>query len=194
MTLQNSKRGASRALTGPPAAVAVEQLLRDYGQGPVIENISFSLGRGESLSVIGPSGCGKSTLLYLLAGLDTPQSGSVKMSGPNGLPPRVAFILQDYGLFPWKSVWENMALPLELAGVSRPEQTAALRAMLQELQIDGLEDRYPDQLSGGQRQRVAIGRGVVTKPDILLMDVPFCSLDAITREQKAKLIPTRWER
>lgn len=179
---------------GASPAVKVERLLRDYGQGPVIEDISFSLGRGESLAVIGPSGCGKSTLLYLLAGLDAPQQGSVSMCGPEGGKPRTAFILQDYGLFPWKSVWENVALPLELGGAPRSEQARAVRDMLQELQIDGLEDRFPDQLSGGQRQRVAIGRALVTRPDVLLMDEPFSSLDAITREQMQNLILALWQR
>ena len=176
-----------------PPAVEVRNLLRDYGQGPVIDGLSFSLGRGESLAVIGPSGCGKSTLLYLLAGLDQPQAGGVLMRGPEGAKPRIAFILQDYGLFPWKTVWENIALPLELAGIPHREQAGAVKGMLQELQIDGLEDRFPDQLSGGQRQRVAIGRALVTRPDILLMDEPFSSLDAITREQMQNLILALWQ-
>lgn len=177
-----------------PPAVRVNNLTRDYGQGPVIENLSFLLSRGDSLAVIGPSGCGKSTLLYLLAGLDNPQSGQVEMDGPDGSSPRVAFILQDYGLFPWKSVWENVALPLELAGMPRAEQKNAVSDMLRELQIDGLEKRYPAQLSGGQRQRVAIARALVTRPDILLMDEPFSSLDAITREQMQNLILALWQR
>lgn len=175
-------------------AIHVENLVRDYGQGPVLDRLTFRLRAGETLAVIGPSGCGKSTLLYLLAGLDEPQSGSVGMAGPEGKPPRIAFILQDYGLFPWKTVWENVALPLELSGLPRPERDKAVRAMLAELQINGLEDRYPDQLSGGQRQRVAIGRALVTSPDILLMDEPFSSLDAITREQMQNLILDLWQR
>ena len=185
----------------PPAPEAcdspvlrVRGLTRDYGGGPVLSDLSFGLAAGDSLAVIGPSGCGKSTLLYLLAGLDAPQSGSVALSGQGGKDPRVAIILQDYGLFPWKTVWENIALPLELAGRSRQERQRAVTAMLNELQLEGLEARYPDQLSGGQRQRVAIGRALVTGPDILLMDEPFSSLDAITREQMQNLVLHLWQR
>ncbi len=172
----------------------VRGLARDYGQGPVLEDLSFHLAAGETLAVIGPSGCGKSTLLYLLAGLDAPQSGQVRLGGGSGKKPKVAFILQDYGLFPWKNVWENIALPLELAGVSRARQKIAVRAMLAELQLEGLDNRYPEQLSGGQRQRVAIGRALVTDPEILLMDEPFSSLDAITREQMQNVFLALWRR
>lgn len=188
------KASANRTDAPSLPFLGVEGLMRDYGQGPVLDNLSFTLTKGDSLAVIGPSGCGKSTLLYLLAGLDLPQAGSVTMAGETGEKPRIAFILQDYGLFPWKTVWENVALPLELAGVNRKEQARAVSAMLHELQMDGLEKRYPQQLSGGQRQRVAIGRALVTRPDILLMDEPFSSLDAITREQMQNLILTLWQR
>lgn len=175
-------------------SILVHEVVRDYGQGPVLDGLSFCLGQKETLAVIGPSGCGKSTLLYLLAGLDKPGSGSVTMTGPQGREPKIAFILQDYGLFPWKTVWENITLPLHLAGVARATQRQTVRAIMEELQIDGLDKRYPDQLSGGQRQRVAIGRALVTNPDILLMDEPFSSLDAITREQMQNLILNLWQR
>ena len=189
-----------------PRGIAVENLARDYGQGRVLDGVSFSLAGGETLSVIGPSGCGKSTLLYLLAGLDAPQEGRVRLFGPDAGPgagadggpegrgPRTAFILQDYGLFPWKTVWENVSLPLELAGLSRAGQKERVAAMLAELQLEGLDGRYPDQLSGGQRQRVAIGRALITDPDILLMDEPFSSLDAITREHMQNLLLDIWQR
>ena len=175
-------------------ALRVQDLTRDYGDGPVLDRLSFGLAPGDSLAVIGPSGCGKSTLLYLLAGLDAPQGGRVSLTGSGGKEPRVAIILQDYGLFPWKTVWENIALPLELAGGSKKETAVTVAAMLNELQLEGLESRYPDQLSGGQRQRVAIGRALVTGPDILLMDEPFSSLDAITREQMQNLVLDLWQR
>lgn len=192
---QGSEYGSPPS-AGPDIApvLRVRDLARDYGNGPVFDRLSFALSPGDSLAVIGPSGCGKSTLLYLLAGLDAPQSGSVTLAGGGGKPPRVAMILQEYGLFPWKTVGENIALPLELAGRSKSERKTAVAAMLNELQLDGLETRYPDQLSGGQRQRVAIGRALVTGPDILLMDEPFSSLDAITREQMQNLVLALWQR
>ena len=189
----NASAQASRGLVA-------ENLVRDYGQGPVLDGLSFALAGGETLSVIGPSGCGKSTLLYLLAGLDVPQSGNVRLIGPpseNGNAPRrprAAFILQDYGLFPWKTVRENLSLPLEIAGPPPRERNAAIAAMLAELALEGLEDRYPDQISGGQRQRVAIGRALITNPDILLMDEPFSSLDSITREHLQNLVLSLWQR
>jgi NitT/TauT family transport system ATP-binding protein len=172
----------------------VNGITKGYGQGPILENLSFSLRDGDTLAVIGPSGCGKSTLLYLLAGLDKPQNGQVGMRGPDGGKPRIAFILQDYGLFPWKTVWENVVLPLELARVPKSEQKENVASLLEELGIGGLNKRYPDQLSGGQRQRVAVARALITAPDILLMDEPFSSLDAITREQMQNLILHLWER
>ncbi len=175
--------------------IRAEGLIRDYGSGRILDGLSFFLEGGETLAVIGPSGCGKSTLLSLLAGLDTPQAGSVRLTGnAAGTAPGAAFILQDYGLFPWKTVAENMALPLELAGLPRPLRAGAVSAMLAELQLQGLEKRYPDQLSGGQRQRVAIGRALITDPDILLMDEPFSSLDAITREHLQNVVLALWQR
>lgn len=172
--------------------IQVDQLGRDYDDGPVLDGLSFTLPAGETLSVIGPSGCGKSTLLYLLAGLDTPTRGTVSTSGSSS--GHVAFILQDYGLFPWKTVEENLALPLILQGVSRTRQREATTDMLAELGLSGLESRYPTQLSGGQRQRVAIGRALITEPDILLMDEPFSSLDALTREHLQNTVLALWQR
>lgn len=186
--------GSSAAPFAETGGILVRDLVRDYGGGPVLNGLSFSLEGGGTLAVIGPSGCGKSTLLYLLAGLDAPQAGKVRLAAPDGGAPRLAFILQDYGLFPWKTVRENIALPLELAGLPRGRQSSAVAAMLTELQLEGLDDRYPAQLSGGQRQRVAIGRALVTEPDILLMDEPFSSLDAITREQMQNLFLDLWQR
>ena len=170
--------------------LSVENLGRDYGRGPVLADLSFSLGRGETLAVIGPSGCGKSTLLRLLAGLDKPDQGAVRVS--EGA--RSAFILQDYGLFPWKTAEENVALPLLLHGKPPDVRQRATAAMLAELGLGGLEKRYPSALSGGQRQRVAIGRALITGPDILLMDEPFSSLDALTREHLQAVVLEMWQR
>ena len=177
------------------AGIAVRDLSKGYGEGPVLDGLSFDLPDGETLSVIGPSGCGKSTLLYLLAGLDKPDRGTVRTGDvgrrDNG---RISFILQDYGLFPWKTVRENLALPLELQGLSSDRRREAVAAMLEELGLAGLGERYPAQLSGGQRQRIAIGRALITDPDILLMDEPFSSLDALTREHLQTTVLSLWQR
>lgn len=176
--------------------IQVDHLGRDYDGAPVLDGLSFTLPAGETLSVIGPSGCGKSTLLYLLAGLDTPTRGTVSTPGSTlrRSSGHVAFILQDYGLFPWKTVEENLALPLVLQGVPRARQREATADMLAELGLSGLESRYPTQLSGGQRQRIAIGRALITEPDILLMDEPFSSLDALTREHLQNTVLALWQR
>lgn len=176
-------------------ALRVTDLRRDYGQGPVLDGLSFCLDAGDSLSVIGPSGCGKSTLLTLLAGLDRPDGGSVRLEdarpgdirpGDAGEAPasrtaRVATVFQDYGLFPWKTVEANVDLPLRLAGVARAARRERVAAALAEAGLSGLERRYPARLSGGQRQRVAIARAFITRPGLLLMDEPFSSLDVLTR-------------
>ena len=165
-------------------ALRVRDLRKDYGQGPVFDGLGFALDAGETLSVIGPSGCGKSTLLTLLAGLDNPDGGEA----------RVAYILQDYGLFPWKTVEDNVGLPLQLGGATRAARRERTAAVLAEMGLTGLGDRYPAQLSGGQRQRVAIARALITDPEVLLMDEPFSSLDALTRARLQNTVLELWRR
>lgn len=177
----------------PRAGISVRDLAKGYGEGPVFDGLSFDLPAGETLSVVGPSGCGKSTLLYLLAGLDKPDRGTVR-TGNAAKEGRISFILQDYGLFPWKTVAANLALPLELRGEDRARRREAVDAMLEELGLGGLGPRFPAQLSGGQRQRVAIGRALITAPEILLMDEPFSSLDALTREHLQAAVLSLWRR
>lgn len=176
-------------------ALRVDNLGKAYGPEPVFTDISFYLAAGETLAVVGPSGCGKSTLLSLLAGLAHPTRGAMRYGDAlDAPPPRIAFILQDYGLFPWKTVEENLTLPLKLQGVPRRERRTRAAAMLQEMDLIGLERRYPSQLSGGQRQRVAIGRALITEPEVLLMDEPFSSLDALTRERLQNVVLDLWQR
>ncbi len=168
----------------------VSGLCKEFDSGPVLDNVSFSLEEGASLAVIGPSGCGKSTLLSILSGLKKAGGGSVELPAHC----RMASILQDYGLFPWKTVYGNLALPLQIAGAPRSERQNAVRTMLEEMDLTGLERRFPAQLSGGQRQRVAIGRALVSRPNLLLMDEPFAALDAITRERLQELLLDIWKR
>ncbi|HCW50996.1 MAG TPA: ABC transporter ATP-binding protein [Clostridiales bacterium] len=151
---------------------------------PALAGVSFVLPKGSSCAVIGPSGCGKTTLLYILAGLLTPESGSVLIAGrPPAAGRRTSLILQDYGLLPWKTVWDNVRLGLEVRREPRERQEQKVREVLDFLGLAGLERHYPAQLSGGQRQRVAIARSLATDPDLLLMDEPLSSLDALTREE-----------
>lgn len=171
-------------------------------QPPIFENFNWQVRPGEAWAVLGPSGCGKSTLLYLLAGLRQPTGGAVHIGGePQTKPrPQTGLILQDYGLLPWATVAENAGLGLRIRQFYGPdgrhapaEQSVAdtverVDTWLQQLGIDGVRDQYPAQISGGQRQRTAIARTLALDPDLLLMDEPFASLDAPTRQNLGGLI------
>jgi len=157
---------------------------------PIFQDFNWTVGKGEAWSVIGPSGCGKTTLLYLIAGLRRPQAGSVTIDGTPLLRPRLAtgLILQDYGLLPWATAWENVMLGMRIRGVSRDRSAERARYWMERLGIAEVARQYPPQLSGGQRQRVAIARTLALQPDLLLMDEPFSSLDALTREELQNLV------
>ena len=166
------------------------------GQPPLFEGYSWQAARGESWAVLGPSGCGKSSLLYLLAGLQLPTSGEVQVGGEvlRRPRPRTGLILQDYGLLPWATVRANVRLGLRLRGFYGPDGRHAPRdevvkdidqhvgGWLQRLGLEAVAESYPGQISGGQRQRTAIARTLALSPDLLLMDEPFASLDAPTRQ------------
>ena len=165
---------------------------------PLFENFSLELSRGETWSILGPSGCGKTTLLYLLAGLRFPTKGTIEIDGERLTRPRPhsGLILQDYGLLPWSTVKENVELGLRLRKFYGEDGTHApvnfqpknnVEYWLERLGIDQLAEKYPSQLSGGQRQRTAIARTLALEPDLLLMDEPFSSLDAVTREDLQNL-------
>jgi NitT/TauT family transport system ATP-binding protein len=160
---------------------------------PLFENFSLEISRGETWAILGPSGCGKTTLLYLLAGLRLPTVGNIEIEGVRLVRPRPhsGLILQDYGLLPWSTVRENVQLGLRLRKFYGEDGTHApinfqpknsVEYWLERLGIDEVADKYPAQLSGGQRQRTAIARTLGLEPDLLLMDEPFSSLDAVTRE------------
>ncbi len=152
--------------------------------------LSWSVGRGEMWSILGPSGCGKTTLLYLLAGLRRPTGGVVQVDGqPIEGPLRsTGLILQDHGLLPWATAEENAALGLRIRGVPPARRAALVGRWLEALGIADVRKQYPSQLSGGQRQRVAIARCLALEPDLILMDEPFASLDALTREDMQELL------
>jgi ABC-type nitrate/sulfonate/bicarbonate transport system ATPase subunit len=143
----------------------------------ILKDINLKLKRGECLVVLGGSGCGKSTLLCTIAGLLETDSGQViqKSSEVNGL--QISMIFQNYGLFPWKTVKNNMILPLKLKKQKVDEKSVL--EIAKKLKIDQLLNKYPNQLSGGQKQRVAIGRAILCDVDILLLDEPFSALDPI---------------
>jgi NitT/TauT family transport system ATP-binding protein len=150
-----------------------------------IDDLSFSVGEGEFVSIVGPSGAGKTTLLRCVAGLIPPTSGEVRLHGQvvRDVPAELAIVFQDYGrsLFPWMSVHDNVEMPLRRLGLERAERQARIDAALGEVGLADSARRYPWQLSGGMQQRVAIARAIAYRPSILLMDEPFASVDAQTR-------------
>ncbi len=182
--------------------IKVYDLAFAYGAGhPVFDRFSWRVEAGEAWAVIGPSGCGKTTLLYLLAGLRMPTGGSIRVAGEPLIRPRptTGLILQDYGLLPWATVRENAALGLRLREFYGPDGRHApanevvgiiaerVSFWLERLDIAAVADKYPGQVSGGQRQRAAIARTLALRPNLLLMDEPFASLDAPTREDLQNL-------
>jgi len=159
-----------------------------------LDKININIDRGDIYTFIGPSGCGKSTLLYVLAGILKDYTGTVCIDGQaiNPKLQRIGLILQNYGLLPWKNVYQNVMLGMKIKD-RQPLLDEDAKYILQRLGIDTLLDRYPKELSGGQQQRVAIARAFILKPDLLLMDEPFSALDAISREEMQALFLNIWQ-
>ena len=174
--------------------IQLESITQSYQQdSPVFQEFDWFVGSGEAWAVLGPSGCGKTTLLYLIAGLVPPSSGEIMIDDQllERTRPHTGLILQDYGLLPWATVRQNAELGLRVRnfygpdGKHAPENIQPVQNVdmwLERLGLDEQVDKYPGQLSGGQRQRTAIARTLALNPDLLLMDEPFSSLDAPTRE------------
>jgi NitT/TauT family transport system ATP-binding protein len=184
--------------------IELESVTYAYGHAqPVFKDFSWRAERGEAWAVLGPSGCGKTTLLYLLAGLVFPTSGRVLVDGqPLARPrPQTGLILQDYGLLPWATVRQNIELGLRVRQFYGPDGRHAPSEAIAPLKVDpwlerlgltALKDKYPGKISGGQRQRTAVARTLALNPDLLLMDEPFSSLDAPTRESLQVLMLELW--
>jgi NitT/TauT family transport system ATP-binding protein len=148
-----------------------------------LKDVSLTIGEREFVAIVGPSGCGKTTLLRIVAGLEMPSSGGVRVGGRPvvGPGPDRAMVFQQFALFPWKTVWENIAFGLKCTNMSWRECDRIVHRYLELLGMTGTEENYPHQLSGGMQQRVAIARSYAIDPDVLLMDEPFGALDAQTR-------------
>jgi NitT/TauT family transport system ATP-binding protein len=187
-------------VTAPPL-IAVEGVARRFltssGAVDALRDVSLSVGEGEFCTIIGPSGCGKSTLLGMLGGLVVPDTGRILIGGRpvRGPDPRaVATVFQDPGLFPWRTVVENIEFGLELQGVDRPTRRRAARELLGPLGLRDFASKYPRELSGGMRQRVAIGRALAIDSPIVLMDEPFGALDEQTRMLMGEWLLDIWRR
>lgn len=186
-----------------PTIVEVEHVSKSYRRGsslvPVLDDITFSIGDGEFLALMGPSGSGKSTLLNLIAGIDTVDSGAIRVGGVDitklsetdlaaWRAHNVGFIFQFYNLIPVLTAFENVELPLLLTTLSRTERRAHVELALRVVHLAERMDHYPAQLSGGEQQRVAIARAVVTDPEILVADEPTGDLDRKSAEEILELM------
>src|ERR1700761_6340148 len=155
----------------------------DYPRGKALGPFDLSLAPGEIVALVGPSGCGKSTALRLLAGLEQPTRGAVRRASGRG---ETSVVFQSPTLMPWTSAVDNVALPLELAGVTKRTARERAAAALTRVKLAGIEAAKPAQLSGGMAMRVSLARALVTEPQLLLLDEPFAALDEITRRGLAE--------
>lgn len=162
----------------------------------VLQQVTLTINKGEFLCLLGPSGCGKSTLLRLLAGIETCEFGEIRCDGQliSGPSPERGFVFQDYALFPWLTVRQNIEFGLEVRKVSKKERKKISRHYLEMMNLSEVAEAYPAQISGGMKQRVAIARALCLKPSLLLMDEPFGALDAITRMQLQEELIKIWQR
>lgn len=161
----------------------------------VLDDLSFTIQPQEFLCILGPSGSGKTTLLRVLAGLLQPTQGEVYFNPDclGGRDCRIGLVFQQANLMPWRTALQNITLPLELQGASRPEALQKAQEMVELLGLQGFENAWPRDLSGGMAQRVAIGRALIQDPDLLLLDEPFGSLDALTRERMGAELLNLWQ-
>jgi NitT/TauT family transport system ATP-binding protein len=181
------------------AAVALTDVdvafrLADGGTFRAVHNASLSVADGEFVAIVGPTGCGKSTLLNIAAGLLAPAAGSADIFGTRlaDLNRQAGYLFQADALFPWKTALENVAIGLEVAGVSQAEARARAKEWLTKVGLGAFGDRYPHMLSGGQRKRVGLAQVLIRDPKILLMDEPFGPLDAQTRQIMGNLLLDLW--
>lgn len=168
---------------------ALENVEVDYASGRVLGPVSLGVEAGECVALVGPSGCGKSTALRLLAGLEAPTRGAVTRAAGRG---ETAVVFQAPTLAPWLSARANVALPLELSGVSKGEALSRADSALARVGLAGAEAKRPAQLSGGMAMRVSLARAMVTEPRLLLLDEPFAALDEITRRTLADDVLSLW--
>jgi len=162
-----------------------ERIFKNYEGMPILDSISIELYENEFVSILGPSGCGKSTLFNIIAGLDTPESGTYYIDGEEsvGKLGRVSYMHQKDLLLPWKRIIDNLAMPLVIKGMKKKEARDEAAKYLEIFGLEGFGDKYPSQLSGGMRQRAALLRAYLFSSNIMLLDEPFGALDAITRSK-----------
>jgi len=184
LDLGTQNEAAKSAASVPGVRIRIDGLGQHYGALEVFRDIHLEVGDREIVAIVGPSGCGKTTLLRCIDGLIAPSAGSLTIEGePVTAPlPGVAMVFQHFGLFPWKTVYANVAYGLKLAGASRAEIEERVPRFIRLVGLAGFEHAYPYQLSGGMQQRCGLARALAIEPRVLLMDEPFAAVDAQTRE------------
>lgn len=175
--------------------IHVDNVSKSFGSLNVLEQVNITIKQGEFAAIVGPSGCGKSTVLRMIAGLEYPSDGEVtankqRIAEPD---PSRMLIFQEHALYPWRTVEYNVGFGLEIAGISPKERKSRVDAMLVKVGLSGFHKYYPHQISGGMRQRASIARALVMDPEVLLLDEPFGSLDAITKISMQNELLTLWE-
>jgi NitT/TauT family transport system ATP-binding protein len=175
--------GAHSVSMGKPR-IQVRSLAKRYGALDVFKGIDFDVGEREIVSVVGPSGCGKTTLLRCIDGLLPHDAGEIRVGNERVSEPiaGVAMVFQHFGLFPWKTVFENVAYGLRMAGAPKAEIDRKVPEFIKMVGLNGFEDAFPYQMSGGMQQRCGLARALAVEPGVLLMDEPFAAVDAQTRE------------
>ena len=182
------------------AAIALREVTKQFAtEGPqpytALRDLDIEVAPGEFCAVVGPTGCGKSTTLTLVAGLEQPSSGSVRVHGEDvsGITPGVGFMFQTDAILPWKTVLDNVSAGPRFRGVAKRTVLSEARDWIRRVGLAGFEDRYPHQLSGGMRKRVALAQNLINEPRILLMDEPFGALDVQTRAKMSDELLSLWE-
>jgi NitT/TauT family transport system ATP-binding protein len=178
------------------AQIRLDNIRKSFGALEVIKGVTMDIRKGEFMVFVGPSGCGKSTLLNAVAGFLKPTAGTVTVDGVavNGPSAERGMVFQQYSLFPWKTVRENVEFGLKMRGMARSQRERAARTLLGLAGLEAFEKHYPERLSGGMKQRVGIVRALATGPKVLLLDEPFGALDAQTRVIMQQILTNMWQR
>jgi NitT/TauT family transport system ATP-binding protein len=185
----------SHSTANSDLVVNLRNIQRVFADGVrAIDGVDLQIASGEFVALLGPSGCGKTTLLRIIAGLDKTDGGSIQTGfAGDGAAGKMAYVFQDAHLLPWRDAVHNVALPLELIGISRAQRLEAAASAIEQVGLSDARTRYPAQLSGGMRMRVSLARALVTHPSLLLLDEPFAALDELTRYQLDEQLHQLWE-
>lgn len=164
--------------------ISIQGVSKHFGEFQALQRVNLEVAKGEFVVLLGASGCGKSTLLNLITGFEPPTSGRITVNGRevNKVDPHCGMVFQQYALFPWLSVKENVGFGLKMKGMGRSKRDEVAQRFIEMVGLKGFEDKFPNALSGGMRQRVSIARVLANDPDVILLDEPFAALDAMTRQ------------